>query len=135
MISYLPEAQAAELMAQAQTAAANSYSPYSRFAVGAVVLTQDGTIFKGTNVENASYSLTICAERTALGYAVAQGRKDVKAIAVWSATDTISPCGACRQFILEFGRDVIIVFRQNREMIQRTIGELLPFAFERTIME
>ncbi|GAA4468304.1 cytidine deaminase [Nemorincola caseinilytica] len=129
MMKYLPEAQAAELMQHAQAAAAYSYSPYSHFAVGAAVLTTDGTIFNGTNVENASYGVTICAERTALGQAIAQGRRDIVAVAVWSATDTISPCGACRQYIIEFGRDIVIVFRQEGQVIQRTIGELLPFAF------
>ena len=132
---YLTETEANKLFEEAKTAAANSYSSYSDFPVGAAVLTKSGAIFRGTNVENASYSLTICAERIALGYVVASGITDIKAIAVYSDTNSISPCGACRQFIIEFGREIVIVFRHDKKLVQKTIHELLPFEFTRATME
>ncbi len=133
-MNYLPETEALTLFEAAKAAAENTYSPYSTFPVGAAVLTKDKKIFKGTNVENASYSVTICAERIALGYAVSSGSTDIKAIAVYSNTDSISPCGACRQFIIEFGNDIVIIFRHEQKLIQRTIQELLPYGFTKETM-
>lgn len=132
---YLPDEEALRLMEEARKAAGRSYAPYSSFAVGAAVLAVDGSLIHGTNVENASYSLTICAERTALAYAIATGRTDIKAIAVWGHVDSLSPCGACRQFILEFGNDIIIVFRHKKILVQRTIQELLPFEFSKSTIQ
>ncbi len=134
-MNYLPEDEACKLFEEAKAAAAHTYSPYSHFPVGAAVLTADGAIFRGANVENASYSVTICAERTALGYAISAGNTGIKAIAVYSNTDSISPCGACRQFIIEFGKDVIVIFKNEQKLIQRTIQELLPFEFTKASME
>jgi cytidine deaminase len=134
-MNYLPEKDAEKLIEAAKAAAVHTWSHYSHFPVGAAVLLNDGNVVTGTNIENASYSLTICAERVALAHAVAKGNTDVKAIAVWSATDSISPCGACRQFIIEFGKDIVIVFRHERKVEQRTIGELLPFEFTRSTMQ
>ncbi len=133
--NYLPDELAAELVEEARKTAENSYSPYSHFAVGAVVLTKDGQRFPGTNTENASYGLTICAERIALGGAVSAGHMDIRAVAVWTPTESASPCGACRQFIMEFGQDVVVVFQNEKKMIQKTIGELLPYGFTREAMQ
>ena len=134
-MNYLPEAEAILLFEKAKIAAKNTYSPYSGFSVGAAVLTMDGIIFPGTNIENASYSVTICAERIALGYAVSSGQSEIKAIAVYSNTDSISPCGACRQFIIEFGSDIIIIFQHKQKLVQQTIQELLPFGFTKATMD
>jgi cytidine deaminase len=132
---YLPDSDALRLYEKARFAAKNTYSPYSGFPVGCAVLAKDGSIFSGANVENASYSVTICAERTALGYAIANGNTDITAVAVYSNTDSISPCGTCRQFIIEFGKDIIIIFKHEQRIIQRTIQELLPFEFTKTTMQ
>ncbi len=129
-MKYLSEVHAADLMEQAKVASLYTYSPYSHFAVGAALLTKDGKVYTGANLENASYGLTICAERTAIGHARAAGAGPIVAIAVWSAGESLSPCGACRQFILEFGRDIVVVFKDRGQNIQKTAGELLPFAFD-----
>ena len=129
---YLTEIEAVNLLNSAKEACEHTYSPYSEFAVGAAVLTFDGKIYKGSNIENASYSLTICAERVAVGNAFSSGQTKIKAIAVWSDTNSISPCGACRQFLIEFGKDIVVVFFHNQEIIQKTIDELLPFGFTRS---
>jgi cytidine deaminase len=121
---------AIKLIEEAKLASEHSYSPYSQFIVGAAVQTEDGTIFRGTNVENTSYGLTICAERAALINAVSAGHKQIVALAVYAPVDSISPCGACRQFITEFGKDVVVIFKQDQKIIQRQISELLPFRFE-----
>jgi cytidine deaminase len=133
-MNYLPGDKAKELLEEARLACENTYSPYSDFPVGAAVLTKDGTIFRGTNVENASYGLTICAERIAVGNAVSAGKSQIKAIAIYSPTDSISPCGACRQFIIEFGKNTIVVFRQKKKITQKLIKELLPYEFSKQTM-
>jgi cytidine deaminase len=94
----------AALIEAAKSAAEHSYSPYSCFRVGAALLCTDGTVFTGTNVENASYGLTNCAERSAVFSAVSSGYKDFAAIAVYSpdSTEPVPPCGACRQVLSEF---------------------------------
>lgn len=114
----------------AKRAAEVTYSPYSKFPVGAAILTSCEQIFTGTNIENASYGLTICAERIALGNAISAGYKGIKAIAIYAPVMTAPPCGACRQFIIEFGNDIEVVFRYKGEIIVKTIGELLPYKFE-----
>ncbi len=137
-MKYLPEAEASKLIEEAQEACKNTYSPYSNFAVGAAVLTKDGHIFRGTNVENASYGVTICAERIALGNAISNtgGAIDIRAIAVYTPhVDSVAPCGACRQFIIEFGKDIVVIFKHESQIAQRTIHELLPFEFTRTALE
>ena len=128
-MSYLSPEVASSLMDQARKASEKTYSPYSHFAVGAAILAADNSVFTGTNIENASFGLTICAERTAIGNARMAGAGEIKAVAVWSHGDSLSPCGACRQFILEFGTGIIIVFLEKGAIIQRTIAEMLPFAF------
>ncbi len=124
-----------ELIKHALEAQKNSYSPYSKYRVGAALLAKDGRIFCGCNIENAAYSATVCAERTALFSAVSQGCREFEAIAIVggsdSKTDFAYPCGACRQALSEFcGRDFkIIVAKSEKEFKEHTLGELLPESF------
>ncbi|XP_022663315.1 cytidine deaminase-like isoform X1 [Varroa destructor] len=122
-----------ELLEKAHEAKKNSYSPYSKVTVGAAVLTECGRIFSGTNVECASYGLGVCAERGLLTHAASLGFRRFKAIAVVSNLPEISPCGACRQFIAEFGYDIEIYMECPGDSIckvrKKTIAELLPLAF------
>ncbi|HKB58013.1 MAG TPA: cytidine deaminase [Lacunisphaera sp.] len=126
-------AQLKKLKAAAKTAAGRAYAPYSKFHVGAAILTSSGKIHSGCNVENASYGLTNCAERTAIFNAVAAGEKRLRLQCVVVYTPTKSacaPCGACRQVIHEFGpRARVISFCAGREQIDVSIGALLPGAF------
>ena len=124
-----------ELLEAAKAAAQNSYSPYSHFAVGSAVLVSDGGIYLGTNVENASYSLTNCAERSALFNAVSSGalsngEKEISALALWTQKGGIFPCGACRQVILELAPKAdIIISGTDREILILKISDLMPFSF------
>lgn len=110
-----------------------SYSPYSKFKVGAAVLCNDGTIFTGCNVENASYSVTVCAERTAVVKAVSKGKRQFKALAVVADEKNnsfTSPCGICRQMIAEFGDIPIYLSRSDmKSVLTSTVTDLLPHAF------
>ncbi|PWI56881.1 cytidine deaminase [Sulfoacidibacillus thermotolerans] len=120
------------LLQQAQTVRENAYVPYSQFAVGAAIQTDSGTVFTGCNVENASYGLTNCAERSAVFRMIASGERKIRAIAVIAdAPRPIAPCGACRQVLSEFGSENTIVLLANvaGERLQTTLGELLPYAF------
>ena len=109
-----------ELMNNAKEAAKNSYSPFSRFAVGAAVITPSGKIYRGCNVENSSFGLTNCAERTAIFKAVSEGEKEILAVAIYSPnSDSCYPCGACRQVLYEFQGD-----EQEIEVITETLGTL-----------
>ncbi len=129
----IPEGLQAEMIAAAKSAAGRAYCPYSRFRVGAGVLTDRGEIFSGCNVENASYGLTICAERNAIFQAIAQTPGDVVIRAVVVYTPTVSPtapCGACRQVINEFGQDALIMsVCDGPEVVRWRIDELLPGTF------
>lgn len=110
----------------------NAYTPYSRFPVGAAILSVSGKIFSGCNIENASFGLTICAERCAVATAVAAGERQWKAIAIASRSG-VTPCGACRQVLVEFGMDfeVLLVDSESEQITARwKISELLPGAFE-----
>ena len=123
-----------ELLEKAKEARELSYSPYSHFAVGAALLCKDGRVFKGTNVENSSYPLCMCAERNALYNAMMNGvkKEDMVALALIADTDEpCSPCGACRQVISEiFPKDApIYMANMKGEVQETTIEELLPFAF------
>jgi cytidine deaminase len=121
-----------ELKRHARDAAAQAYAPYSRFRVGAAVLTDDGRIFAGCNVENASYGLSVCAERNAIYQAIAQGARALVAIVVYAPTPTPTPpCGACRQVMREFAADVTVVcFNDDNNADRRfALDELLPMAF------
>jgi len=117
----------ARLAAEARTRA---YAPYSCFAVGAAVLGQDGRVFTGCNVENASYGLTVCAERTAIFRAIAEGASRLAALAV-SAVPAAWPCGACRQVLAEFADPTcpVIVAEGGKVVAVTTLSELLPQAF------
>jgi cytidine deaminase len=109
-----------------------SYSPYSKFRVGAALLAEDGKIYTGCNVENASYGGTICAERTAFLKAVSEGSTKFLAIAVVTDKEAcVSPCGLCRQFMVEFGKDLIVIQCSNTgKMLILDLGkDLLPFSF------
>ncbi len=98
------------LVSAAREARERAYAPYSRFLVGAAVRTGDGRVFTGANVENASYSVTICAERVAAAAAVAAGARDLESVAVVSSAEgPASPCGVCRQFLFEFNPEMTVV--------------------------
>ena len=120
-----------ELAAAAMAVKSHAYAPASYFAVGAAVLADDGRSFAGCNVENASYGLTICAERAAVFAAVAAGAKVLRAVAI--ATDLAKParpCGACRQVLAEFGRDMVVMLVGTGGLTERTtLGALLPEPF------
>jgi len=119
------------LAANALAALKNAYCPYSGYKVGSAVLADDASIHRGCNVENASYGLTICAERVAVGVAVSKGKKKFKAVAVASERDEfIRPCGACRQYISEFGQDIdIVMVSANGRYIVEKLSSLLPKSF------
>jgi cytidine deaminase len=126
------EKQRATLLQTARSAMKKAYAPYSKFRVGAAILTNTGKIFAGCNVENASYGMTNCAERTAIFAAVAElGPKlEVTAVAVVNDQGVpCSPCGACRQVIYEFGPEAIIFFQGTEGEKQAHITELLPEGF------
>ncbi len=115
-----------ELFERAREAAGRAYAPYSKFHVGAAVRARDGSIITGANVENGSYPLGICAERAALACAVTQGLRpgDVESIAV-----TASPCGGCRQWLLEFEIDRVVFMREDEGLAVRCAADLLPDSF------
>ncbi|MAE70511.1 MAG: cytidine deaminase [Gemmatimonadetes bacterium] len=119
-----------ELIKEALRVLGNAYAPYSRFPVGAVVETEVG-VFEGVNVENASYGLTICAERIAIGAAVTAGAREVRTVAVASTSSPpASPCGACRQVIAEFGGGArVLLVNQRGERVETSIEALLPDSF------
>lgn len=107
-----------------------AYVPYSKFKVGAALLTEDGEIFTGCNIEIASYSPTLCAERTAIFKAVSEGHKKIKAIAVVGDSEFTYPCGVCRQVIREFGKDATIIIANSEENFKEyTLDDLLPHSF------
>jgi len=133
-MEFLSQAAATHLYEEAKMAAECAYAPFSKFPVGAAVLTGNGTIFRGTNIENASYGLTICAERIAIGNTISSGSIDIVAIAVHTKVGSGSPCGACRQFIIEFGKDIIVIFKQGDDLVQMLISDLLPFAFDKSML-
>lgn len=120
------------LLADAHKAKENAYCRYSGFQVGAALLAKDGTIITGCNVENASYGLTMCAERTAIFKAVSMGYKpgDFEAIAIAASGDDFSPCGACREVINEFGDDMTVIFEFGGKTVVTTLAELLPYNFK-----
>ena len=122
----------ARLIAEAERARRASYSPYSRFAVGAALLARDGTVTHGCNVENASFGLSICAERNAVWKAVSEGRRDFEAIAVSAGPrQDAAPCGACRQVLHEFAPDLWVIWRGPGGRIhEKRLRDLLPLAFD-----
>lgn len=131
--STLDPQAARGLLDRAREARANAYAPYSNFPVGAALLAADGRVFTGCNVESASYGLTNCAERVAIGKAVSEGAREFTAIAVIGPEDVqpCAPCGACRQVLYEFGPELTVIFPSADESgFQVTsVPELLPGAF------
>jgi len=126
----IPQQDKGKLIERAMSVRAQAYAPYSNYHVGASLLTNTGEIFDGVNVENASYTVGICAERNAVFQAVAHNQRSFRAIAV--ATDNGgSPCGACRQVLSEFGLDieVITLDSQGNIIMETTVAKLLPQAF------
>jgi cytidine deaminase len=121
------------LMDNAKEASKNSYSPFSRFAVGAAVLTSTGKIYRGCNVENSSFGLTNCAERTAIFKAVSEGEREILAVAIYSPnSDSCYPCGACRQVLFEFQPDEyeIDVITENLGSLEiQKLSYFLPCGF------
>jgi cytidine deaminase len=115
-----------ELLGRADAVAERAYAPYSRFHVGCAVLTRDGRVLEGVNVENAAYPLGVCAERTALATAVSEGYRPGDLLV---AAITASPCGGCRQWLLEF-EVPRVVFRNAGRIVTMTPSELLPERFE-----
>jgi cytidine deaminase len=123
-----------DLVEAARAAALGSYSPYSKFRVGAVVVGSDGEVFTGANVENASYPVSSCAEATAVNTAVAQGVRKIDSVAVACIdapdTDGAYPCGRCRQIMSEFGvENVVVTAGEGSEVREHTLDELLPYRF------
>lgn len=130
-----------ELLAAAREALKHAYAPYSKFQVGAAILTADGKTFTGCNVENASYGLTVCAERNAIFAAVVasplspsgvkpHGKINLVAVAVATEPRVAgSPCGACRQVIWEFGSDAVVYYQGENGIKEQTIAQLLPDGF------
>ena len=120
-----------DLVELAIKAKENAYVPYSNFRVGAALLTKNGKVYTGCNIENASYGATNCAERTAIFKAVSEGEREFEAIAINADTDDMTfPCGICRQVIIEFSRDIkLYISNKSGEYKEYSIGELLPGAF------
>ena len=126
-----------KLITAAHKAKEHSHSPYSKFRVGAALLTSSGKIITGCNIENSSYSLTICAERTALFKAVSEGHKRFKAIAI--ATDSgnfIPPCGACRQVLSDLAGNIeVILTNSEHDSLQMKVKDFLPMPFNDTMLK
>ena len=124
-----------DLILHATKAREKAYAPYSAFSVGAALLCKDGSVYTGCNVENASYSETVCAERTAVLKAVSQGKRDFSAIAIVGGkndeiSDFVYPCGSCRQVLREFcNEDFEIVLSNGKDITVATLSQLLPKSF------
>ncbi len=127
-----------ELILIANKVKLKAYAPYSKFRVGAALLTEDGDIYTGVNVENSSFGLTNCAERTAVFKAVSEGETKFKTIVITSdAEDFISPCGACRQVLMEIcGKDLeVVMTNRDHEIRILKLEELLPLSFNKDALE
>ncbi len=123
---------AQELIEVAAEACKHSYSPYSDFPVGAAVLTESGEIYAGTNIENASYGATMCAERVAVYKAVSEGHRRIQAIAVYAtAADYAFPCGMCLQVLSEFAGDIPVLIAGKAGVKRYTLYQLLPHPFDK----
>ncbi len=121
-----------ELFQQAREASSVAYVPYSNFPVGAALVAKNGLVFQGCNIENASYSLTNCGERTAIFKAVSEGQREFSELIVYGQTEKpISPCGACRQVMAEFfEQDLkVTLVAKDKSTVEMTVGELLPYSF------
>ncbi len=121
------------LMEKAKKASKKSYSPFSKFAVGAAVLAKGGKIYTGCNVENSSFGMTICAERCAIFKAVSEGVREILAVAIFSPNeDDCYPCGACRQVMYEFqGEEEVVVITNHEDNLNiRKLSDFLPYGFK-----
>lgn len=119
------------LFQAAEAVLPNAYVPFSHFQVGAALMTEEGEVFTGVNVENSSYGGTICAERTACVKALSEGHRKFKAIAIASSGGTAFPCGICRQFLYEFAPDLIVILGGDTDHLMKyTLRELLPEGFK-----
>ncbi|ARM75846.1 cytidine deaminase [Acidianus manzaensis] len=121
-----------KLIEIAKKATENSYSPYSKLKVGAAIVSEDGQIFTGCNIENSSYGLSMCAERVAVFNAVNNGKRNFKKIAIITSDGKgIMPCGACRQVLSEFNDDIeIITLDSNERVVKFRLSNLLPYSFK-----
>ena len=126
------------LLAMAEEAREKSYSPYSGITVGAALLTREGNVYTGANIENASYSPTICAERVAFFKAINEGERDFLAIAIAGGESEkpskadFPPCGVCRQVMAEFcNKDFIVIWGNGEKLTKKTLAEMLPFGFDK----
>ncbi len=130
MATRLKDEVLQQLVETAAQARQWAYAPYSKYAVGAALLTESGKVYDGVNVENAAYPTTICAERVAVFKAVSEGERKFSAIAVVTSNGG-SPCGACRQVLAEFGVDTVVVIAdaEGRIVRETTVADLLPGAF------
>ncbi|WP_324738702.1 cytidine deaminase [Streptococcus dysgalactiae] len=123
---------ATDLVSLAIDASKHAYVPYSHFPIGAALKTKDGTIYTGCNIENASFGLTNCGERTAIFKAVSDGHKELAEIAIYGETqEPVSPCGTCRQVMVEFFEpsSLVTLIAQNGQTLETTVGDLLPYSF------
>ena len=118
-----------KLIELAKSASENSYSPYSKYKVGAVVLTKEGKVYKGTNIENSSFGATCCAERVALFNAISEGERNFDCLVVYSKSSLPFPCGICRQVLADFNMDMKIIIATDNEFKEFTLKELLPNSF------
>lgn len=126
----MTESMRTRLLKAARAAARNAYAPFSKFRVGAAVLAGSGKVYAGANVENSSFGLTICAERSAVSAAVNAGERRIKAVLVYTDTKELTPpCGACRQVISEFDPDAEIVLTNGRRFGAHRLSALLPLGF------
>ena len=128
----------AELLQIANKVKTNSYSPYSKFRVGAVLVSEEGNLYSGVNVENSSYGLTNCAERSAIFKAVTEGERKFKTIVIASdAEDFITPCGACRQVMMEIcGKDLdVVLSNSDNEIRILKMEDLLPLSFNKDYLD
>jgi cytidine deaminase len=132
MVSEIDERTTKRLIEEATRVRENAYAPYSDYKVGAALLTRSGTIYRGCNIENSAYGMTICAERVALGAAVACADHDLIAIAIVTDDDPpATPCGACRQVLSEFRKDlIVIVANLSGKMLRFKMTDLIPHPFE-----
>ncbi len=120
-----------ELINKAKEAKTHAYAPYSNFSVGAAIETESGKVYTGCNVENSSFGLSMCAERVAIFKAVSEGETKFKRIAIVADTKgPVSPCGACRQVMAEFGNFEVILSNENGNVEKTTVEELLPGSFD-----
>ncbi len=120
-----------DLIAKAKEVSRKAYAPYSNYKVGAALLTKSGKVFTGCNVENSSYGLTNCAERTAVFKAVSEGEMEFEELIIYADSDNLPvPCGACRQVLSEFCSNLKITVVSNKEQLETTIKELLPLGFK-----